>query len=57
MGLITLAPEVLSVFQKSKPEEEYSEVFQGLGRMEEKYKIRLSQDTGYSLTPKQGMLK
>ncbi|KAK3925564.1 hypothetical protein KUF71_013813 [Frankliniella fusca] len=36
LGLITLAPEVLSVSQVAiKPEEQYPEVFEGLGRMGE----------------------
>ncbi|KAE8752919.1 hypothetical protein FOCC_FOCC000264 [Frankliniella occidentalis] len=42
MGLISVAPEVLSVSQVSKkPEESFPEVFEGLGLMGEDYLIRL----------------
>ncbi|KAK3915661.1 hypothetical protein KUF71_024804 [Frankliniella fusca] len=45
LGLITLAPEVLSVSQVAiKPEEQYPEVFEGLGRMGEEYLIRLADE-------------
>lgn len=43
MGLIKLDPEVFSVSQENLPEQQFPEIFRGLGRMNDEYTMRLSE--------------